>query len=316
MIHLANVLHSKGFSIIIIHTRFNSPDPFKFPNFIFHLIEDALWKVKDPPSDVIRILHDLNASYLDPFRACLSQMMDASKAKEPVACLILDPFWNFTATVAEEFNLPRITLRTGGILAFLIQGIIYNTFKELEGPDLNRVQQIGPSIPVFPIGPLHKYPSSNDSIIVMHDQNYLTWLSAQAPNSVLYVSFGTVAVISKEQLMEVAWGLEKSEQLFLWVIQPKSTDGLEDNVSLPEDFLRVAGRDHIVQWGGQQQVLAHRSVGGFWTHCGWNSTLESIFEGVPMICFPVLGDQKVNARKISDTWRINLHLKGRWRDKK
>uniref|UniRef100_A0A7C9CYR8 Uncharacterized protein n=1 Tax=Opuntia streptacantha TaxID=393608 RepID=A0A7C9CYR8_OPUST len=365
MIHLANVLHSKGFSITIIHTRFNSPDPSKFPNFTFHFIEDALWKVKDnPPSEVLKILHDLNASCLAPFRGCLSQIIDASSSKEPVACLILDPFWQFAATVSEEFNLPRIALRTGGILASIVydvlpllrekgyfplqearqqeivpeilplkvkdlpseehhntlvamveetkhctQGIICNTYKELEGPDLDRFHQTFPSIPVFPLGPLHKHPSSNESSVVIQDQSYLTWLNKQAPNSVLYVSFGTLAVIGKEELLELAWGLANSEQPFLWVVRPKLTGSIENDVLLPKDFLRnVAGRSHIVQWVQQQQVLAHPSVGGFWTHCGWNSTIESISEGVPMICFPFFGDQRVNARQISDTWRIGLHL--------
>uniref|UniRef100_A0A7C9DZQ7 Nicotinate glucosyltransferase n=1 Tax=Opuntia streptacantha TaxID=393608 RepID=A0A7C9DZQ7_OPUST len=120
MIHLANVLHSNGFSIVIIHTCFNSSDPSKFPNFAFHFIEDVLWKAKDPPSDIFKILHELNASCSDPFRACSS----ASKAKELVACLILDPFWNFAAAVAEELKLPRIALRTGGILAFILKAAL------------------------------------------------------------------------------------------------------------------------------------------------------------------------------------------------
>lgn len=291
-------------------------------------------------------------------------MKDASEGNEPVACLILDPLWPFAATIADEFNLPRMALRTGGILASILydalpllrgkgyfplqdarqedpvpevpplkvkdltseahhdslvamvneikrctEGMICNTFKELEGSSLDRVHQIVSPIPVFPIGPLHKYSPNYDSSVATHDQSYLAWLNTQAPNSVLYVSFGTLAAISKEQLLEVAWGLAKSEQPFLWVVRSNLTEGLENNDSLPEDFLRtVAGRGHIIQWAPQREVLAHPAVGGFWTHCGWNSTLESISEGVPMICFPFFGDQRTNARQVSETWRIGLQL--------
>ncbi|XWS74885.1 hypothetical protein CRYUN_Cryun01aG0036800 [Craigia yunnanensis] len=70
----------------------------------------------------------------------------------------------------------------------------------------------------------------------------------------------------------------------------------------------VGERAHIVKWAPQQEVLAHPSTGGFWTHCGWNSTLESLCEGVPMICQPSFGDQKIDARYISHVWRVGVHL--------
>jgi len=147
------------------------------------------------------------------------------------------------------------------------------------------------SISIFPVAPPHKYSSGNT---VAQEPSCITWLNTQAPNSVSYISFGTLVEISKEQFLEIARGLAESEQPFLWVVRPKLVNGSES--SLPEEFLEaVAGRGHVVTWAPQQQVLAHPAIGGFWTHCGWNSTIEIICEGVPMICLPFFGDQKENA---------------------
>lgn len=365
MLHLGNALHSKGFSITIIQTRFNAPDPTKFPNFTFHYIEDALSKAEAPPFDPLKMVSLLNASCLEPFRDCLSRILgDDSNEKEPVACLIADPMWEFATTVANGFNLPRIALRTGGVLAFLVydsvpllrekgyfplqearqeepvpefpplkikdlpseehhdlltvmvketknypQGIICNTFKELEGSVFDKLHQCLVPIPAFPIGPLHKYSPTNSTNSVMQDDSSITWLNTQAPNSVLYVSFGTLANISKEQFLEVAWGLANSKQPFLWVVRSSLVQGSEENPGFPEGFLEtVAGRAHVVTWVPQQWVLAHKAVGGFWTHCGWNSTIESICEGVPMLCLPFFGDQTMNARHVCDVLRIGLQL--------
>ncbi|KAF3542546.1 hypothetical protein DY000_02008331 [Brassica cretica] len=72
----------------------------------------------------------------------------------------------------------------------------------------------------------------------------------------------------------------------------------------------VSGKGYIVKWAPQKEVLAHRAIGGFWSHCGWNSTLESLGEGVPMICKPFTGDQKVNARYMECVWRIGMQVEG------
>ena len=125
MLYLGNALYSKGFSITIIHTHFNAPDPAKYPNFTFRYIEDAQSKAQVLPSDPLKALISLNASCLAPFRNCLSQVLDeASKDREPIACLILDPIWHFAAAIADEFNLPRIALRTGGTLAFVLYDML------------------------------------------------------------------------------------------------------------------------------------------------------------------------------------------------
>lgn len=186
--------------------------------------------------------------------------------------------------------------------------IIFNTSQELEEPEMEKFHDQVPS-PTFVIGPFHKRFSAASSSLLTHDRSSISWLDKRAPKSVLYVSFGSVAAMDGRKLLEVASGLANSTQPFLWVIRPgliKSSKWLE---MLPNGFLEATrDRGYIVKWAPQQEVLSHPSVGGFWTHCGWNSCLESCCEGVPMICSPFFGDQLVNARYVNDVWQIGINL--------
>jgi len=102
------------------------------------------------------------------------------------------------------------------------------------------------------------------------------------------------------EFQEVAWGLAGSGHPFLWVVRPKLVRGC-DGVRLPDGFEdAVEGRGMVIRWAPQQEVLAHPAVGGFWTHAGWNSTLEGAGEGVPMICRPDAVDQMMNARYVQE----------------
>lgn len=125
----------------------------------------------------------------------------------------------------------------------------------------------------------------------------------------MYVSFGSIAQMDEAEFANMAWGLASSKQRFLWVIRPGSVLGSQ---SLPKGFIEEVGeRGWIVKWAPQQQVLAHQAIGAFWTHCGWNSTLEAISEGVPMICSPCSYDQPINAKYIADVWTIGVMLENR-----
>ncbi|XP_068644860.1 UDP-glycosyltransferase 76F1-like [Aristolochia californica] len=185
--------------------------------------------------------------------------------------------------------------------------IFWNTYDYLEGTNLSKIKQ-DLQVPIFTIGPVHKYPTYCSSSLLTAERSCLAWLDQQAPASVIYVSFGSLACLEEEELVEAAWGLANSEQAFLWSLRPDSVRG-SDSVELPGDFEeKTIGRGRIVKWAPQLEVLAHPSVGAFWTHCGWNSTLESICEGVPMLCWPSFGDQRVNARYVSSVWKIGLQL--------
>eukprot|EP00249_Psilotum_nudum_P001208 c13579_g1_i3 orf=1313-2269(+) len=190
--------------------------------------------------------------------------------------------------------------------------LILNTFYELEGRVIEVLQQ---DVPVYPVGPL--LLSSSDEEICMQpevsfwqeDDECLTWLDTQLPASVVYVSFGSISFISEGQIQELALGLEASQQPFLWVIRPDAVCRPVSNV-LPEGFSnRTKDRGLIISWAPQLHVLAHSNLGGFLSHCGWNSTLENIsIGGVPMLCFPDHSDQKVNCRLLVDEWKIGMEL--------
>nr|XP_043631267.1 UDP-glycosyltransferase 76B1-like [Erigeron canadensis] len=187
-------------------------------------------------------------------------------------------------------------------------GIIWNTFKELEESQLDTIS-LDFKVPNFTLGPFHKYFPASSSSLIQQDRTILSWLDTQPPKSTIYVSFGSLANITESEFQEVAHALFKIGLPFLWVVRPGMVRGSEWIESLPERFLeRVGDRGRIVKWSPQQEVLAHPATGCFWTHCGWNSTLESICEGIPMICSPYFVDQPINARYVSDVWKIGVYL--------
>lgn len=131
----------------------------------------------------------------------------------------------------------------------------------------------------------------------------MTWLDKQKLASVAYVSFGSVTAPPPHELVALAEALETSETPFIWSLTDNS------KVHLPHGFLdRTTSQGLVVPWSPQLEVLAHRAVGVFVTHCGWNSLLESIAGGVPMICRPFFGDQRLNGRMIEDVWEIGLKV--------
>ncbi|KAD7480199.1 hypothetical protein E3N88_03335 [Mikania micrantha] len=193
-------------------------------------------------------------------------------------------------------------------------GLIVNTFDDLEGPILAHIRAFCPNL--YTIGPLHshlkyKLPGqslSSSNSLWKEDMSCITWLDSQPPKSVLYVSFGSLAVMTKEQYMEFWHGLVDSGSRFLWVIRPDSVTS--DPMDIPSELSKgTKERGYIVQWAPQEEVLAHRAVGGFLTHSGWNSTLESVIEGVPMICWPYFLDQQVNSRYVGEVWKLGLDMK-------
>jgi len=193
-------------------------------------------------------------------------------------------------------------------------GVIWNTFEELESAALTKLRQDF-SLPIYPIGPFHKRlltGSDSSASLFTPDRSCMSWLDKQEHNSVVYVSFGSIAAISEAEFLEIAWGLANSQQPFLWVIRPGSIRDSEWLEPLPSGFLEnLGGRGYIVKWAPQEQVLSHPAVGAFWTHNGWNSTLESICEGVPMICMPCFADQKVNAKYASSVWKVGVQLENK-----
>ncbi|XP_042015174.1 7-deoxyloganetic acid glucosyl transferase-like [Salvia splendens] len=199
------------------------------------------------------------------------------------------------------------------------QAVILNSCEDLEGQIVAEMQNYVPR--VFSIGPIHeqvKYrlteKEAESSIITAslwaEDRSCIDWLDAQPPKSVIYVSFGSLTLLTREQVLEFLHGLLESSQRFLWVMRPDSVTGSNAEDPVPAELMeRIKGKGLLVEWAPQEKVLNHPAVGGFMTHSGWNSTLESIAAGVPMICWPYLGDQQTNSRFVSEVWKIGLDIK-------
>jgi len=197
-----------------------------------------------------------------------------------------------------------------------IDWVIFNSFHHLEAPAISDLVQKGAS--VYPIGPL--IPStallnSNSEGIELEirtgfwveEEECLDWLDKQSTRSVIYVSFGSLSVLSEAQFQQLALGLEATERPFLWVVRSDLLEGSEG--TFPPGFLermQLSQRGCLVSWCPQLRVLSHPSIACFVTHCGWNSALESINMGVPMLCWPHFGDQFLNQSYILHVWKIGL----------
>ncbi|KAJ4916403.1 UDP-glycosyltransferase 85A5 [Raphanus sativus] len=195
--------------------------------------------------------------------------------------------------------------------------IILNTFDDLEHDIIQSLQSILP--PLYPIGPLSLLVNRDidkdseigrmGSSLWKEETKCLDWLDTKPQNSVVYVNFGSITVMSAKQLVEFAWGLAATGKEFLWVIRPDLVDG--DVPMLPPEFLtETAGRRMLATWCPQEKVLAHPAVGGFLTHCGWNSTIESLCGGVPMVCWPFFAEQPTNCKFCCEEWGVGMEIGG------
>jgi len=197
-----------------------------------------------------------------------------------------------------------------------IDWVICNSFHHLEAPTISSVVENGGS--VYPIGPL--IPSallnSNSGVGLeirtgfwAEEGECLDWLDMQSRQSVIYVSFGSASVLSETQFEQLALGLEATERPFLWVVRSDLLEGSE--AAFPPGFverIQLSQRGCLVSWCPQLRVLSHPSIACFLTHCGWNSALESITMGVPMLCWPCFADQFLNQSYIVHVWKIGLSL--------
>ncbi|XP_059636915.1 anthocyanidin 3-O-galactosyltransferase F3GT1-like [Cornus florida] len=179
--------------------------------------------------------------------------------------------------------------------------ITINSFEDLD-PTL--IKDLKSKFPKFlNVGPFNLTsppPRSNTD-----EHGCLAWLDKQKAKSVAYIGFGTVATPSPKEIVALAEALEASGTPFIW--------SLRDNMTshLPKGFLkRNSETGKVVPWAPQVQVLAHASTGVLITHCGWNSVLESIAAGVPMIGRPFFGDQPLNIWMVENEWQIGLRVEG------
>ncbi|KAJ0101017.1 hypothetical protein Patl1_06504 [Pistacia atlantica] len=297
----------------------------QYPGFHFKTISDGL--PDDHPRTIDRgteIFDSLNSSS----RKALEEML--IDLRPPVSCIIGDPILGLcTPDVIEAGELPlkgyedldSLITTVPGMETFLrgrdlpsfcrpndindpifqqfmdwilksseTNALILNTFEDLEAPILSHIRTKYPKI--YAIGPLDLHlqtklsssnsimPSQSSNSLWEIDKSCMAWLDRQPPQSVVYVSFGS----------RILWLQDEGER-------PRE---LEEGTK---------ERGYIVSWAPQEEVLAHKSVGGFMTHSGWNSTIESLVARVPMICWPCLFDQQVNSRFVSEVWKIGVDMK-------
>ncbi|XP_039806067.1 crocetin glucosyltransferase, chloroplastic-like [Panicum virgatum] len=177
--------------------------------------------------------------------------------------------------------------------------VLVNTCQELE---VGALAAMG-AHDVLPVGPV--LPSGDDEagIFKQDGAEYMEWLDAQPASSVVYVSFGSLASMAREQLDELLLGLEGSGRPYLCVIRK------DVMAALGEAEAEVRGRlknGVAVEWCDQVRVLSHAAVGCFVTHCGWNSVLESVASGVSMVCVPQMSDQSMNTQLVVRDWRVGV----------
>ncbi|WVY93138.1 hypothetical protein V8G54_032226 [Vigna mungo] len=194
--------------------------------------------------------------------------------------------------------------------------IVFNSFDELERDAMNAIYSSSIFPSVYTIGPfpllLNQSPqnhlaSSLGSSLWKENTDCLEWLESREAGTVVYVNFGSITVMSAEQMLEFAWGLANSKKPFLWIIRPDLVTG--GSVILSSEYVNeTRDRSLIASWCPQEKVLNHPSVGGFLTHCGWNSTTESICAGVPMLCWPFFADQPTNCRYMCSEWEIGIEI--------
>ncbi|KAL8124671.1 hypothetical protein AgCh_012355 [Apium graveolens] len=251
----------------------------------------------------------------------LEELIEQKKGidNDEITCIVADENMGWALEVAEKMGIkraafwPAAAATLGMLLRIqeLIQSkildsddrIICNTTSELEQGALSSFPEI------LPIGPLMASNRLGKSAghLWPVDTTCITWLDQQPSCSVIYAAFGSFTLFDLNQLQELALGLKQTNRPFLWVVRPDMTNE-KIKMYLEEFEARIQKRGRIVSWAPQDKVLSHPSVSCFLSHCGWNSTMEGVSNGVPFLCWPYFTDQFINQNYICDVWKVGLGL--------
>ncbi|KAL0015324.1 hypothetical protein SO802_002393 [Lithocarpus litseifolius] len=311
MLKLSKLLHHKGFHITFVNTEFNhqrflqsrGPNSLDgLSDFRFETIPDGL-----PPSDLnatqdIAFLCDsIMKNFLAPFSDLLVKLNGATSKNPPVTCIISDGFMPFTITAAQELGIPIVMFFT--ISACSLMGFM-------------------------------QIPSLKDKgIIPLKDESYFTngyldtvidWIPGMKnirlrdlpslvqtidPNDAVFKLVIEAAERAPKASGIVIHTFSALEKEVLDALSTMSDLVVGESTILPPEFeVESKERGFIASWCPQEEVLNHPAVGGFITHSGWNSTIESMYAGVPMLCWPFLGDQQTNCKYTCNEWGIGMEI--------
>ncbi|CAH9140177.1 unnamed protein product [Cuscuta epithymum] len=193
-------------------------------------------------------------------------------------------------------------------------GLLFNTFSALEGVHTEHLKKYLVNERIWSVGPLlppgdeNSGPAERGGSSTVSTDEILSWLDSREDNSVVYVCFGSQAVLTDRQMEALVLGLEKSGVNFLWSTKVPTGHVGEGYGAIPTGFReRVGPRGLVIQgWAPQVLILKHRSIAAFLTHCGWNSTLEGIVAGAPLLTWPMGADQYVNADLLVDEFKVGM----------
>ncbi|KAK4798146.1 hypothetical protein SAY86_030472 [Trapa natans] len=210
----------------------------------------------------------------------------------------------------------------------LASGFLYNTSRVVEGRFMEQLEKETVNQKCWAVGPFNPVklpspPSPNTKPPQEHVKHRcIQWLNRHPQNSVIYVSFGTTVAQTNDQINQIATALENSGQRFVWVLREADKGDIFENgtevalplMMLPKGFEdRVEGTGLVVNgWAPQLEILGHAAVGGFLSHCGWNSCVESMSMGVPMVAWPMHSDQPCNSLLVTKVLKIGLDVEARW----
>ncbi|KAL4582002.1 hypothetical protein LXL04_006539 [Taraxacum kok-saghyz] len=221
------------------------------------------------------------------------QMVQLSPTMPPITSA--DFTWLSIGDIKTQQSLFDLILKANEFME-LADRIFCNSAYELEPTTFTSFPNI------IPIGPL--LASNRVAKQIGHfwkeDSTCLTWLDQQPKGSVIYVAFGSFTLFDQKQFNELALGLEMTNRPFLWVVR--------ENMKNEGIINKTNSRGKIVGWAPQQKVLSHPSVGCFVSHCGWNSVLEGVSNGLPFLCWPYFADQYINKLFICNVWKNGLEF--------
>ncbi|VAH40448.1 unnamed protein product [Triticum turgidum subsp. durum] len=302
----------------------------------------------DTTQDQASICYSTTTTCLPHLKSLIGDLNNGAAGTPPVTCVVADSIMSFVVDATAEIGVPcalfwtasacgymgyynfpsfvRTTDRDDILLNFMIHelerasradAIIVNTFDEFEEPALDAMRAIL-TPPVHTIGPLNfvveqLVPDGGDPLASIRpslwreDRSCLEWLRGREPRSVVYVNFGSITTMTGEQLVEFAWGLANCGYDFLWIVRNDLVKG--DAAVLPPEFLEATkGRCFLASWCEQEAVLRHEAVGIFLTHYGWNSMMEGLSAGLPMLGWPFFAEQQTNCRYACVEWGVGLEV--------